>query len=207
MADGAMSEVVKSHLYQVIFQYHPEAKEEIRSSFQKIFMGPRDQFAIQSQQLGVTISNHYYSLHVATASDAAIHKILESNSRIIEALKEPKSCVGYYLGTVFNASDIPADLVQSELNARIEVIESSAKSPFHREKLSAEKIILPLLASYEKNGLARDKALAEIKNLGTLNSLPPEEGCAVARHFSAALASMDEKTAAAVFISLTALGK
>jgi hypothetical protein len=206
--EAVVNDIEKNRLFKVIFQYHPEAKGEMLSGFQKIFAGPRDQVHAQSQLLGAEISNRYYNIHIATASDAAIHNVLNANFRIMEALKEkPKTCVGFYLETGFNVSDIPATFLEEGTNAKAAVIESSIKSPTNREKLTAEQLVIALIASYQKNGITHDNALAEIEKLDTLNSLPAEEGCTIASHFSAALANMDEKTAASTFTSLIALGK
>jgi hypothetical protein len=202
--DRTIQIVEKIPLYKTIFQYHPDAKEEMRAALQKIYAGPADQIRMQRQQLSETIVSRYYYLHLPTASDSSIHHILETNSRIMEMLKEkPKICVSFYLETSFNASDIPASLIEEGANMKVDVIESSAKNPFHRENLKPEQAGAAIIDAYRKNGFQ----FSEIEKIGNINSLPADEGCTIARHFSSTIVSMDEKAAAAVFTSLMAVAK
>lgn len=191
-------------VFKAIFQYHPEAKEEMRVALQKIYAGLPDQIRIKRRQLSATISNRYFDLHLATASNAAIHKVLKTNSAIVEALSEkPKACVGFFLETGFNAGDIPASLLGAMTDAKADVIESSIKNPTHRENLTREQAGSALVGAYRENSFD----FSEVEKISNLNSLPAEDGCPIARHFSAVLANMDEKTAASVFTSLAAMAK
>jgi len=203
----AVSRLKENPLFRAIFKHHPEAERELMTRVDKLLSGPREQFRTAWDALGAEFTARYVNLHTLTASDAAIHHMLQSEAAIIESLKNnPADCVAQYLNITSNASRnkaVPRSLIEASLNAKAEVIESSVVAPSQPVKASIDDIVGVLTAAYRAKGYDA----GGIDELANVESLPPAEGCEVGYRFASALASMSEQQSAFVFKGLVSAGK
>ena len=203
----AVSTLKQNRLFGVILKHHPEAEREYIERYKKILSGPREQVRAQSRALAADFTGRYLDLHMLTASDAAIHHLLQTEARILEALKNnPAECVAQYLGTptASRLEAIPRPLVEANLNAKAEVIESSVITQSPPPRIANIKDVVGVITRAYR---AKGYDIAGIAKLANMHSLPPAEGCEVGYMFVSALLSMDENQSAFVFKGLMAAGK
>src|SRR5262245_18871854 len=203
----AVSTLKQNRLFGVIFKHHPEAEREYMARVEQLLSGPREQFRAASAALGAEFTGRYLNLHMPTASDAAIHRLLQTEASILEALKNnPAECVGQFLGTpsASRLELIPPPLVEASLNAKAEIIESSVVTPSPLPKtVSMEDVVGVMTRAYRAKGYD----IAGIAKIANVQSLSSAEGCEVGYRFVSALLSIDEKQSALVFKGLIAAGK
>jgi hypothetical protein len=128
----SVSRLKQNRIFGVIFTYHPEAEQEYIAGFKKILSGSNEQVSAASAALGAEITIRYVSQHMLTASDAAIHRLLQTEANILDSLKDnPTECVAQYLGTpsASHVKAIPRSLVEASIDAKAEIIESSVVNP------------------------------------------------------------------------------
>jgi hypothetical protein len=77
----AVSTLKQNCLFGVILKHHPEAEREYMERYKGILSGPREQVRAQSRALAADFTARYLNLHMLTASDAAIHRLLRNGSR------------------------------------------------------------------------------------------------------------------------------
>jgi len=203
----AVSTLKQNRMFGVIIKHHPEAEREYIERYKKILSGPHAQVRAASVALGAETANRYLNLHMPTASDAAIHRLLQTEAGILEALKNnPTECVGQYLGTpsASRLEAIPRSLVEASLDAKAEIIESSVVIPSPPPKTAnIDNIVGVIINAYRAKGYDT----AEMGKIGDVQSLPPDEGCQVGYRFVSTLASMDEKQSAFVYKELVSAAK
>jgi hypothetical protein len=203
----AVSTLKQNRLAGVIFKYHPGAEQEYVARYKKILSGPREKVSAESRALAADFTGRYLNLHMPTASDAAIHRLLQTEASTLEALKNnPAECVAQYLGTP-SASRLeatPRSLVEESLNAKAEIIESSVVTPSPPPKIAKIDDIAGVIADAYR---AKGYDTAEIAKIGNVQLLPPDEGCQVSYRFVSALASMNEKQSAFVYKGLLSAAK
>lgn len=202
----AVNELKQSRLFSLILKHHPEAERETFSRFEQIYSGPREQVSASSRILGAGIANRYVDLHTPTASNAAIHHVLQSQANIMRSLKgNPTVCVAQYLGTpAAGLESISQSLSAELLNAKADIIESSVTTPSPPPKnASIDEIVRAITGAYQAKGYDT----AEIAKIANVQSLPPAEGCQIGYRFISALASMNETQGAFVYKGLIGASK
>jgi hypothetical protein len=152
-----VSTLKQNRLFGVILKHHPEAEREYIEQYKKILSGPREQIRAQRRALAADFTARYLDFHMLTASDAAIHHVLQTEAGILEALKNsPTECVGQFLGTpsASRLEAIPRPLVEANLNAKAEIIESSvvAPSPPQQKTTNMEDLVGVVTRAYRTRG-------------------------------------------------------
>jgi len=205
--EQVVSKVKQNRLYSVIFKHHPEAEREYVAQTKKILSGPREQVSAASAALAADLTSRYVELHTLTASDAAIHRLLQTETNILHSLKDnPTECVAQYLGTpsASRVNAISRPLVDASINAKAEIIESSVVTPSPPPKTATiDNVAIILAKAYRAKGYD----ISEFDKIGKVQSLPPSEGCEVSRRFVSVLVSMDEKQSSFVYKGLFSAGK
>jgi hypothetical protein len=187
----AVSTLKQNRVFSVILKHHPEAEREYIARYKEVLSGPRDQVRAESRALAAEMTGRYLDLHIPTASDAAIHRLLETEANILEALKNnPAECVGQRASRL---EAIPRPLVEANLNAKAEIIESSVVAPSPPPKTANMDDVVSVITEFAK--------------IANVQSLPPAEGCEVGYRFFLALLSIGEKQSAFVIKGLRAAGK
>jgi hypothetical protein len=203
----SISRLKQNRIFGIIFKYHPEAEQEYIAGFKKILSGPNEQVNAASAALGMEITIRYVGPHMLTASDAAIHRLLQTEANILDSLKDnPTECVAQYLGTpsASRAKAIPRSLVEASIDAKAEIIESSVVTPSPPPKAAnIDNIAGAIINAYRANGYDA----GEFAKIEKVQSLPPSEGCEVGRRFISVLASMEEKQSSFVYKGLISAAK
>ena len=191
-----------SPLFRAIFHYHPEAREEARSGFRTILSGDRSEMQLRSQRLGSRISNRYFSMHLPTASDEAISRLIAVDNKIQMTLRaNPQACIRFYSGSV-NPGDVPQTLMMEELEAKAKIIETSAQAPTHANPITSRAMAGMIVAAYKRDNVP----VAEIAKLADLKSLSPADACSVIVHFSSALAGLGPEKGPQVYRAILRVG-
>ncbi len=204
---ATVSGLKQSRLFGVILKYHPEAEREYLVRFEKILAGPQSQLRDSTLALAAEMANRYVNSQMLTASDAAIHHLLQTEAGIIESLKNsPADCVAQYLGTpsASRLKAIPQSMVEASLDAKAEIVESSVVAPSPPPKTANIKDISGVITNAYR---AKGYDTAEIAKIGNVQSLPPSEGCEVSYRFVSVLASMNEKQGSFAYKGLISAAK
>ena len=203
----AISTLKQDRMFSVIIKHHPEAEREYFERYKKILSGPHEQVRAASVALSAEITSRYVNLHMLTASDATIHRLLQTEANILETLKNnPTECVSQYLGTpsVSRLKAIPQSLVEASLDAKAEIVESSVVAPSPPPKTAKIEDIARVIADAYR---AKGYDIAELDKIANVQSLPPAEGCEVSFRFVSVLSLMDEKQSSFVYKGLISAAK
>src|SRR5262245_9100110 len=199
-----VSQLKESRVGGLIFKYHPEAEREALAQAKKNLSEPDSdsRIALSWRPLIAEIAGPYIRSHMPTASDAAIHRFLQTLADTIELLRNnPTDCVAKYLATSTRSTYVGIGISREELNAIADIIETSVTSPSAPQKNpSIDDFVRALASAYRAKGYD----IAELDKIANVQSLPPAEGCEVAYHFASVLASMNEKQSSYLYKALIA---
>lgn len=203
-----MQDIEKLEFFSVIFEHHPEAKDQFTSAVRGIiFDDDIDQNEKRRlvQQTSAKITNGYYNQYLPLASDALLNRQIDRNLEVLLQFQDrPELCVGYYLGLpIFTASDFPTGFVETESDFKADVILAAINTPYVPSQApSIDDLINIVIEAYQ----AKEADLGNLSKLNILLDLDAREACDIAIEFSDVLASLDDETSALVLRGLLLAG-
>ena len=189
----------RQKLFSVMFRLHPELEVSTKKVIEEHPDSPMESAYIFARD---ELLGKYLTSYILRASNESVYNFILSEDRILRSLStDPQLCFDYAQGELRPNKIIPMALLQRNLDAKAEVLETAAANPSLSQNLASMKELGYVLAGeYLKKGYD----INNLSKIWSISGLPPAEGCKVATEFSDVLASMDSKQSVYVYKSFLA---
>jgi hypothetical protein len=207
VVDTTMKKLSQQRLFETLFRVHPEAEADLRQRLTAVVEGTSDDDVfLQAQAVSAELVGKYLMMDLPSLPDAMVHKLL---LRQVEAMQQfqgkPANCVNYYLGKPeFGRDELSPEFIEIESNLKADAFEGAHANPTALTT-TADKADLgeELALAY----VARGYPIEDLQKVGSVETLPAEEGCRLALQFVDALAALGPAQSAYVFKNLVLISQ